>query len=133
MIRRPPRSTRTDTLFPYTTLFRSRTTSSGLSRLGRRHSLRSPLLQLSDHHGRRENYPDWNHPKATPLRHFGDDARADMTLPRRPRNASRLSTPGPAKRQATRTRAPARGPHFRNWGGTRNLPASAAFDSVNFL
>src|SRR3546814_15346575 len=28
MIRRPPRSTRTDTLFPYTTLFRSRTYSS---------------------------------------------------------------------------------------------------------
>src|SRR3546814_3126958 len=26
MIRRPPRSTRTDTLFPYTTLFRSRVT-----------------------------------------------------------------------------------------------------------
>src|SRR3546814_9065588 len=30
MIRRPPRSTRTDTLFPYTTLFRSR----GLDRVG---------------------------------------------------------------------------------------------------
>src|SRR3546814_5125849 len=29
MIRRPPRSTRTDTLFPYTTLFRSLTASSG--------------------------------------------------------------------------------------------------------
>src|SRR3546814_9247689 len=28
MIRRPPRSTRTDTLFPYTTLFRSNTTRS---------------------------------------------------------------------------------------------------------
>src|SRR3546814_19144462 len=28
MIRRPPRSTRTDTLFPYTTLFRSRCTGS---------------------------------------------------------------------------------------------------------
>src|SRR3546814_9363698 len=27
MIRRPPRSTRTDTLFPYTTLFRSRSRS----------------------------------------------------------------------------------------------------------
>src|SRR3546814_6293474 len=27
MIRRPPRSTRTDTLFPYTTLFRSRLTA----------------------------------------------------------------------------------------------------------
>src|SRR3546814_9968814 len=32
MIRRPPRSTRTDTLFPYTTLFRSLA--------GRRHALR---------------------------------------------------------------------------------------------
>src|SRR3546814_6509730 len=29
MIRRPPRSTRTDTLFPYTTLFRSRPARSG--------------------------------------------------------------------------------------------------------
>src|SRR3546814_10111319 len=29
MIRRPPRSTRTDTLFPYTTLFRSTSRSSG--------------------------------------------------------------------------------------------------------
>src|SRR3546814_19881672 len=29
MIRRPPRSTRTDTLFPYTTLFRSRTAGAG--------------------------------------------------------------------------------------------------------
>src|SRR3546814_3369570 len=28
MLRRPPRSTRTDTLFPYTTLFRSHVTSS---------------------------------------------------------------------------------------------------------
>src|SRR3546814_9175501 len=31
MIRRPPRSTRTDTLFPYTTLFRSRTLAIALS------------------------------------------------------------------------------------------------------
>src|SRR3546814_10370868 len=29
MMRRPPRSTRTDTLFPYTTLFRSRRAGSG--------------------------------------------------------------------------------------------------------
>src|SRR3546814_5268590 len=29
MIRRPPRSTRTDTLFPYTTLFRSRNLAAG--------------------------------------------------------------------------------------------------------
>src|SRR3546814_2372923 len=32
MIRRPPRSTRTDTLFPYTTLFRSRARPSPISR-----------------------------------------------------------------------------------------------------
>src|SRR3546814_5013035 len=32
MIRRPPRSTRTDTLFPYTTLFRSTDIAAGLER-----------------------------------------------------------------------------------------------------
>src|SRR3546814_18949052 len=32
MIRRPPRSTRTDTLFPYTTLFRSAATCAGSCR-----------------------------------------------------------------------------------------------------
>src|SRR3546814_20573994 len=31
MIRRPPRSTRTDTLFPYTTLFRSKMIRGGLT------------------------------------------------------------------------------------------------------
>src|SRR3546814_18106770 len=33
MIRRPPRSTRTDTLCPYTTLFRSKKTAGGVQRL----------------------------------------------------------------------------------------------------
>src|SRR3546814_15839862 len=33
MIRRPPRSTRTDTLFPYTTLFRSRPHPDWVSRI----------------------------------------------------------------------------------------------------
>src|SRR3546814_6123060 len=33
MLRRPPRSTRTDTLFPYTTLFRSRTIGRDFRRL----------------------------------------------------------------------------------------------------
>src|SRR3546814_17895358 len=40
MIRRPPRSTRTDTLFPYTTLFRSvvrQPDRQGDDRIGRRH------------------------------------------------------------------------------------------------
>src|SRR3546814_8676376 len=38
MIRRPPRSTRTDTLFPYTTLFRSPATSAA-------DEIRSPLAK----------------------------------------------------------------------------------------
>src|SRR3546814_5446398 len=44
MIRRPPRSTRTDTLFPYTTLFRSRksATSSTTSSPSRTSPCRSP-------------------------------------------------------------------------------------------
>src|SRR3546814_17930923 len=42
MIRRPPRSTRTDTLLPYTTLFRS--VAASLARLGR--TLSAPLLGI---------------------------------------------------------------------------------------
>src|SRR3546814_4684173 len=34
MIRRPPRSTRTDTLFPYTTLFRSKNRFGGTDEIG---------------------------------------------------------------------------------------------------
>src|SRR3546814_5873785 len=40
MIRRPPRSTRTDTLFPYTTLFRSHRTGARLAAAARRPALR---------------------------------------------------------------------------------------------
>src|SRR3546814_2147833 len=40
MIRRPPRSTRTDTLFPYTTLFRSRSGEPCNSRTGQSRCLR---------------------------------------------------------------------------------------------
>src|SRR3546814_2130918 len=41
MIRRPPRSTRTDTLFPYTTLFRS-------TRNVRDHAFSGSLVQAAD-------------------------------------------------------------------------------------
>src|SRR3546814_17113987 len=47
MIRRPPRSTRTDTLFPYTTLFRS--PGSG-ARRGRRTQPPSPAAELGVRH-----------------------------------------------------------------------------------
>src|SRR3546814_3344442 len=47
MIRRPPRSTRTDTLFPYTTLFRSRFV---------RHDARRPIkFAHTDHRGAGED------------------------------------------------------------------------------
>src|SRR3546814_16829318 len=52
MIRRPPRSTRTDTLFPYTTLFRSpgQFISVGIGDLQetRSYSLIGPALEISE-------------------------------------------------------------------------------------
>src|SRR3546814_13477365 len=57
MLRRPPRSTRTDTLFPYTTLFRSMTKG-----------LRDLDLERITVHGFRSSFTDWaaertSHPK----------------------------------------------------------------------
>src|SRR3546814_4337600 len=49
MIRRPPRSTRTDTLFPYTTLFRSAGDLRG-DLLGRLGCLGGQRLHLASHH-----------------------------------------------------------------------------------
>src|SRR3546814_6163558 len=43
MIRRPPRSTRTDTLFPYTTLFRSTELAAGLAATYRSQTLSQRL------------------------------------------------------------------------------------------
>src|SRR3546814_17382408 len=45
MLRRPPRSTRTDTLFPYTTLFRSQNGAHGVQCVAR--STRRCLLRLT--------------------------------------------------------------------------------------
>src|SRR3546814_18555856 len=50
MIRRPPRSTRTDTLFPYTTLFRSLAAAE--------QELHARLLQLHAHDQREERADD---------------------------------------------------------------------------
>src|SRR3546814_9391259 len=51
MIRRPPRSTRTDTLFPYTTLFRSR---NDVRRVAARHDTHIRGRRSSDRAGRSE-------------------------------------------------------------------------------
>src|SRR3546814_4528712 len=52
MIRRPPRSTRTDTLFPYTTLFRSRSRSGTEDEVhGAAHAQRRPqIIERSEEH-----------------------------------------------------------------------------------
>src|SRR3546814_7246285 len=56
MIRRPPVSTRTDTLFPYTTLFRSvrppATREGAISRPGSREELHHPHRRWSDRESR---------------------------------------------------------------------------------
>src|SRR3546814_3627216 len=81
MIRRPPRSTRTDTLFPYTTLFRSPVAE------GRR-------LCRDDQVGRRD----------LPRRR---DAGADAGR-RDPRPAARRNGDGGGMMRAVQLRAPAR-------------------------
>src|SRR3546814_10085177 len=77
MIRRPPRSTRTDTLFPYTTLFRSAEPyhaqkfvisvdhGIGLS-YDERYTLNLPYLPpLNEFYGRNVHWR-WNHARAEP-------------------------------------------------------------------
>src|SRR3546814_18812419 len=59
MIRRPPRSTRTDTLFPYTTLFRSPGTP------------HSPGLWSPERYLAAQKEP---HPAGRPARRYGDEA-----------------------------------------------------------
>src|SRR3546814_6015564 len=49
MIRRPPRSTRTDTLFPYTTRFRSGWFSALRARPGLRPPVLRPFPDIADH------------------------------------------------------------------------------------
>src|SRR3546814_3971180 len=58
MIRRPPRSTRTDTLFPYTTLFRSHAVESGagiVDRAGDRRQRGQRIEAGADHDAGQQN------------------------------------------------------------------------------
>src|SRR3546814_2115243 len=56
MIRRPPRSTRTDTLFPYTTLFRSADATSMFLRLARPARTEQEREMIARHEAL--NFPD---------------------------------------------------------------------------
>src|SRR3546814_10309255 len=74
MIRRPPRSTRTDTLFPYTTLFRSEPGVDGyheMSGLAENEPAKpkDPLLSIALSHGFSSNFCQLEVlPPASPLR-----------------------------------------------------------------
>src|SRR3546814_9342470 len=92
MIRRPPRSTRTDTLFPYTTLFRS---SRSLNRQAKRlpPAERSPLNDRRSYGGRGSIFQ-------TRQRLFAGIAKS---------STSRSPTPRASSSTASKSRIPERG------------------------
>src|SRR3546814_3962434 len=74
IIRRPPRSTRTDTLFPYTTLFRSgqrvveQRRDMLLDGLGKEHLLRQEAVEQGNaRHGRRGDGREHGRPRHEPV------------------------------------------------------------------
>src|SRR3546814_10736791 len=77
MIRRPPRSTRTDTLFPYTTLFRSPTALRSLLPYG---------VRAADAAARRRHLP---HLLRTPLR---SDRVKNITMTTLQRQLARITS-----------------------------------------
>src|SRR3546814_11821478 len=66
MIPRPPRSTRTDTLFPYTTLFRSAYIAEELEK--------NPLLETGD------SSPDISEPESTDSSEIPENTSTDLLL-----------------------------------------------------
>src|SRR3546814_2714787 len=76
MIRRPPRSTRTDPLFPYTTLFRSQLAEMAGEALALDHRARQPLdLAVRADRGKQDR--DHHQPRRH-QRHFVIAARAQQ-------------------------------------------------------
>src|SRR3546814_10617959 len=105
MLRRPPRSTRTDTHFPYTTLFRSgRRTAQGREAVGAAEAAMPFLLPA----------PRGGVPKANALR----AARAARFISRRPVAAAGVPDPVPAQPAPVRP-APAARAYARDRKSTR--------------
>src|SRR3546814_15017952 len=75
MIRRPPRSTRTDTLFPYTTLFRS-TASQCLGLTGGRRRRGCAAVRRSQANIGEAGRPDLRSRRSAAARHAGGPWRA---------------------------------------------------------
>src|SRR3546814_13914434 len=70
MIRRPPRSTRTDTLFPYTTLFRSHRDAAEQRTGNRLHVESKAFVPLHHAAGGREDMCRENEGSDTVFRHY---------------------------------------------------------------
>src|SRR3546814_11285623 len=75
MIRRPPRSTRPDTLFPYTTLFRSDPGEAARGEVGGR---AQPRLLLQDLEGELADFEGNGQDLAVALAAKGEDLAADL-------------------------------------------------------
>src|SRR3546814_11712947 len=93
MIRRPPRSTRTDTLFPYTTLFRSEADAGALAdRLGGEEGIEDARADFGRHAGAAVAHGDAHLPAGCPLgRSLGREiSSGDGEAPRRRRFQRRL-------------------------------------------
>src|SRR3546814_15087430 len=100
MIRRPPRSTRTDTLFPYTTLFRSgRAADHGDGRLERRHQ--HPVEREQGQERPQEDAADDEAPGHGAT--GGEAARAHRRFSRCGRSRARYTVPITRLTTSTRT------------------------------
>src|SRR3546814_12613032 len=86
MIRRPPRATRTDTLFPYTTLFRSAPAAQAARPRSCGSSSESPTHPCQDRAQCR--YAAWTHPPRCNGSPPGPNARQDHTRGAAPRRRS---------------------------------------------
>src|SRR3546814_12025597 len=97
MIRRPPRCTRTDTLFPYTTLFRSPFTAA---------QRRDMLELLDDRYGNRSTLVTSQMPVDKWHALIGDPTLGDAILDRLVHNAYRIELKGESmRRRATKLTA----------------------------
>src|SRR3546814_1317931 len=102
MIRRPPRSTRTDTLFPYTTLFRSKgqegvgREAAGDDRIPERENIDSAVSAIADgivrHANRCRGGAQGLNPGNPSLFQLGDDSLGNLLIEVRPIAGDRKST-----------------------------------------
>src|SRR3546814_9441324 len=105
MIRRPPRSTRTDTLFPYTTLFRSRVRSDQLSAEPAHRRADAPADQQSNPEPSKRS-PDARQSEQEPLAHRLPAARPTSPDARRDRQTHGASAGHRLPRRSNRRAIP---------------------------